>query len=95
MRIPNTEVATIFEDTVMRFFADTLDVNELNRLMNALWEADEETASEVFSDLLFDTISYMDYHEDYYHAFLAGLFVGRGYGVAFFEKQALVKLLTD
>jgi hypothetical protein len=21
----------------------------------------------------------MDYHEDYYHAFLAGLFVGRGY----------------
>lgn len=21
----------------------------------------------------------MDYHEDYYHAFIAGLFVGRGY----------------
>lgn len=22
--------------------------------------------------------SYMDYHEDYYHAFLSGIFVGRG-----------------
>ena len=35
-------------------------------------------ASKIISDLLWHTISYMDYHEDYYHAFLAGLFVGRG-----------------
>ncbi|SFQ23771.1 Predicted AAA-ATPase [Lachnospiraceae bacterium XBB1006] len=30
---------------------------------------------------LWNTISYNDYHEDYYHAFLAGIFVGRGYEV--------------
>ena len=36
-------------------------------------------ASKIISDLLWHTISYMDYHENYYHAFLAGLFVGRGY----------------
>ena len=81
LKIPNLEVATIFEETVISFFADTVDTQRLTNLMNALWSGDEETASEIFSDLLFDTISYMDYHEDYYHAFLAGLFVGRGFEV--------------
>ena len=87
LKIPNLEVSTIFEETVMSFFADTLDTHRLNDLMNALWSGDESTASEIFSDLLFDTISYMDYHEDYYHAFLAGLFVGRGYEVYSNKEQ--------
>ena len=30
---------------------------------------------------MWETISYHDYHEDYYHAFMAGLFVGLGYSV--------------
>lgn len=37
-----------------------------------------EHASRVLSDLLWHTISYIDYHEDYYHAFVTGIFVGRG-----------------
>ena len=41
------------------------------------------------SDLLWMTISYMDYHEDYYHAFLAGLFVGRGYEKASNKERGL------
>ena len=47
--------------------------------MDALWAGDADTASKLMSELLRKTISYMDYHEDYYHAFLAGIFVGRGY----------------
>ena len=47
--------------------------------MQALWAGDAGTASALMSDLLWKTISYMDYHEDYYHAFMAGLFVDRGY----------------
>lgn len=35
--------------------------------------------SEIISQYLFDTISYYDYREDYYHAFLAGLLSGAGY----------------
>ena len=31
------------------------------------------------TDLLFQTISYHNYKEDYYHAFLAGIFVGLGF----------------
>lgn len=33
----------------------------------------------MLSNILFDTISYHDYQESFYHAFLAGLFSGAGY----------------
>ncbi|WP_242964466.1 hypothetical protein [Eubacterium sp. An3] len=35
--------------------------------------------TEILSNILFDTISYHDYQESFYHAFLAGLFSGAGY----------------
>ncbi len=35
----------------------------------------------LISDLLFDTISYFDYKESFYHAFLTGLFSNGGYQV--------------
>nr|WP_300884753.1 PD-(D/E)XK nuclease domain-containing protein [uncultured Schaedlerella sp.] len=37
--------------------------------------------TELFSDLLFDTISYHDYAESFYLAFLTGLFYNAGYRV--------------
>ena len=67
------------QETVVTLFKETLDLSRQKALMEALWSGEEETASRIMSDLLWDTISYMDYHENYYHAFLAGLFVGRGY----------------
>ena len=57
--------------------------------MDALWEGNEAAASDLMSDLLWKTISYMDYHEDYYHAFLADIFVGRGYGVESNKERRL------
>ena len=78
LRIPNREIANIFQTAVVDHFNQTVDQTELTELMNALWNGDTDTASEIISDLLWHTISYMDYHEDYYHAFLCGLFVGRG-----------------
>ena len=98
LRIPNAEIATIFEETVVSWFSETLDTERLYSLMNALWNGDEAAASEIFSDMLFDTISYLDYHEDYYHAFLAGVFVGRGYGVESNKEKGLGRpdiFLTD
>ena len=81
LRIPNTEIAGIFADTVVKLFADTLDNSKQRELMTALWNENIEDATKRLSDFLWDTISYMDYHEDYYHAFLAGLFAGIGYSV--------------
>ena len=81
LRIPNKEIAGIFEETVVKLFADTLDTVRQRELMTALWNEDTIGAAERLSDFLWETISYNDYHEDYYHAFLAGLFVGLGYSV--------------
>lgn len=89
LKIPNKEIASIFEDTVVAFFKQTADTLELERLINALWEGDEEGATRIISDLLWHTISYNDYHEDYYHAFLAGIFVGRGYSVVSNKEKGL------
>ena len=79
LRIPNAEIAGIFQDTVAARFRETLDTGRQEALMDALWSGDAETASRLMSELLRRTISYNDYREDYYHAFLAGVFVGRGY----------------
>lgn len=89
LRIPNRETASIFEDTVVVYFKNTADTSELNNLINALWEGDETKAARIISDLLWYTISYNDYHEDYYHAFLAGIFVGRGYSVESNKEKGL------
>lgn len=89
LKIPNKEIASIFEDTVVVHFRNTTDTVELNKLINALWESNEAEATGVISDLLWDTISYNDYHEDYYHAFLTGVFVGRGYSVESNKEKGL------
>lgn len=89
LKIPNREIASIFEDTVVAFFRNTVDGEKRNNLIEALWESDEEGASKQISDLLWDTISYNDYHEDYYHAFLAGIFAGQGYNVESNKEKGL------
>ncbi len=87
LRIPNREIANIFQTAVVDHFNQNVDKTEINGLMNALWNGDTDTASEIISDLLWHTISYMDYHEDYYHAFLCGLFVGRGGYMVYSNKE--------
>ena len=89
LKIPNREISSIFEDTVVRFFTETVSNDTVKELINTLWEKDEARATEIISGLLWDTISYNDYHEDYYHAFLAGVFVGRGYSVDSNKEKGL------
>ena len=43
--------------------------------------------TEEVTDILFSTISYFDYREDFYHAFMAGLFSGAGYIVKTNSEQ--------
>ena len=89
LKIPNREIASIFEDAVVKYFTDTVNVDTIKELISVLWEKDEVRAAEIISQLLWDTISYNDYHEDYYHAFLAGVFVGRGYSVDSNKEKGL------
>ena len=89
LRIPNREISLIFQKVVAEQFKQTVDQNRIKYLMDSLWNGDEERASEILSDLLFETISYMDYHEDYYQAFIAGIFAGRGYVPQTNKEQGL------
>ncbi|MBQ1311353.1 MAG: AAA family ATPase [Blautia sp.] len=91
LKIPNEEIQHIFEETVVRFFKDSLslDRSKQKELMEALWKGDEETASQKMTDILFETISYHDYHEDYYHAFLTGIISGLGYAVKSNQENGL------
>jgi hypothetical protein len=89
LKIPNKEISSIFEDTVVKYFNETVNTDSINELLNSLWDSDEERATEIIYDLLWNTISYNDYHEDYYHAFLAGVFVGRGYSVESNKEKGL------
>lgn len=77
--IPNLEIREIFEDTVVKWFHDSARLWEKKALFHAVWEHDEEKLTEEMTKLLRKTISYHDYKEDFYHAFLAGIFAGAGY----------------
>ncbi len=92
LRIPNTEVSKIFQSAVVAHFKKTVDRTQITNLMNALWNGNTDEASEILSTLLWMTISFNDYKEDYYHAFLAGIFVGRGgYSVDSNKERGLGK----
>ena len=89
LKIPNREIASIFEDTVVKLFKETIDTNMQKSMMEAFWNQDAKEAGRIVSELLWRTISYNDYHEDYYHAFLAGAFVGIGYEVESNKEKGL------
>ena len=97
LQIPNTEIANIFEETVVQRFNNVLalDRSRQSALMKALWEGDEEKASQMMTDILFQTISYHDYHENYYHAFLTGIISGLGYAVKSNQENGLGRTDID
>lgn len=81
LKIPNEEIKTIFADTIAEWFKDEVGRMDRRALFDAFWSGNEMEATNLVTDILFDTISYFEYREDFYHAFLAGLFAGAGYAV--------------
>ena len=87
LRIPNEEVKTIFADTIVKWFADTVTAMDRTELFQAWWAGESGKLTDMVTDILFETISYFDYKEDYYHALLTGLFIGAGYEVSSNQEQ--------
>ena len=79
LRIPNAEIAGLFKDAVVERFERTLDAGNVDAFITAMWNRDEQTASEMLTKILWDSISYFDYGEDYYHGMLNGIFTSRGF----------------
>ena len=81
LKIPDKEIREIFNDTIKEWFATTVGNMNRNKLFQAIWNADVATITEQMTKILIRTISYYDYREDFYHAFLVGIFTGAGYSV--------------
>ena len=72
LRIPNAEIADLFKDAVVARFERTLDAGDVDAFISAMWNEDEQTASEMLTKILWNSISYFDYGEAYYHGMLNG-----------------------
>lgn len=81
LKIPNAEIKEIFETTVVRRFDESAKTWNRKTLFDAIWSGDCDRITQELTALLRRTISYHDYREDFYHAFLAGIFTGAGYMV--------------
>ena len=87
LMIPNAEIKGIFETTVIKWFDDSAKKWNRNALFDAVWNGDSNGITKEMNALLRRTISYHDYREDFYHAFLAGIFAGAGYMVDFNKEH--------
>jgi len=92
LKIPNAEIAEIFRDAVVARFNRTLDASKVKEFITAMWNKDENGASISLTDILWNSISYFDYGEEYYHGILIGLFTSRGYTVDSNDEAGLGRL---
>ncbi len=79
-RIPNREVRYIFYTKVSAWFQAKMKQRDMSRLHNAFIQKDVAVLEEELNDIMLETISSMDEHENYYHGLVAGLLTGiKGY----------------
>ena len=81
LMIPNEEIKEIFQTTIRKWFDDNAKGWDRKPLFDAVWNGNVQDITKEMTGLLRMTISYHDYKEDFYHAFLAGIFAGAGYVV--------------
>ena len=78
MAIPNTEIKTIYKNSISCWFEQRIKQTDRSPLVRALETGDCEAAEDFINRQLADTISYYDYAENFYHGFMAGLLVNIG-----------------
>ena len=78
MAIPNTEIKTIYKNSITYWFEQRMKETDRSPLKHALEAGDCEAAEDFINSQLADTISYYDYAENFYHGFMAGLLVNIG-----------------
>ena len=81
LRLPNEEIRQLFISVVDKWFSDEMRRSDRSSLYEAIWNGDEAGLSSILSDYLEMSISYYDYSESFYHAFVAGLLASSPYRV--------------
>ena len=73
VHIPNTEIMTIYENTIMSWFGEKIKKEDFRDLYHALEDGDEQKVAGILSGQLFSAISFYDSAENFYHGFLTGI----------------------
>lgn len=73
VRIPNTEVKTIYQNTILGWFRRKIEKQDFRDLYRAMEDGNAEKMGEILNSQLFSTISFYDSAENFYHGFLAGI----------------------
>ncbi|MDO4839227.1 MAG: PD-(D/E)XK nuclease domain-containing protein [Desulfovibrionaceae bacterium] len=81
LAIPNKEVLEIFASAISKWFDNEVQYIDRTELFKAFWADDTEAVTELLCDQMEDTLSYYDAREDFYHAFILGLFTFTGWKV--------------
>ena len=76
LRLVNNEIKELFSKTVVSWFKNKMLKEDRTELFKAIWNGDAETITDELCGFLGDCISFYDYHEIFYHAFLTGLLSG-------------------
>jgi hypothetical protein len=81
LAIPNMELELIYRNQITEWFNDKVKQKDLSVMHNALLSGDAETLQTELENMLYDTISYLDSSEAFYHGVLVGLFshIDNGY----------------
>ncbi len=82
MVIPNTEIKSIYKNTIRAWFTKKLNADSRTDILEAILNADAEKLEDLLCTWMSNTISCFDEQENYYHGFVAGLVSGfNGYMV--------------
>ena len=73
VRIPNTEVKTIYRNTILGWFRRRIEKQDFRDFYRAMEDGNAEKMQEILNEQLFATISFYDSAENFYHGFLAGI----------------------
>ncbi len=73
VRIPNIEVMTIYENTILNWLKEMIKKEDFHCLYRAMEDGDAKKMADILNGQLFRTISFYDSAENFYHGFLAGI----------------------
>lgn len=77
LRIPNAEVGYIYSEKVINWFDEKIvKASDRSALFRSMLSGDAGGFERELNKLLRPSISYYDNYENFYHGFMAGLFVG-------------------
>lgn len=79
--ILNRELRESFIEKIQKWFTDNKAAANQNGLYGAIWSCDSGSLQEQLRNILLDTISYYDYHENYYHALLVRMLLNSTYRI--------------